>query len=74
MNSEVSVTYRHITAEHYIENGKYMIWYHLEGKPNKTIGFIQVRGLKDFLTKEDLKKHIDKLWETYKKGKTDIPM
>ena len=72
MNSEVSVTYRHITAEHYIENGKYMNWYHLEGKPNKTIGFIQVRGLKDYLTKEELKKHIDKLWETYKKGKTDI--
>ncbi len=40
------VTYRHITANHYLDGEKYMIWYHIEGRPNRTIGIIQVRGLK----------------------------
>jgi len=60
-----SVTHRHITAEHYLENRKYMIWYYLEHKPDKTIGFVQVRGIKEPLTENELKVHIDKLWKEY---------
>ena len=40
-----------------------MIWYHLEGNPFKTIGMIQVRGIKKPLTEVELKTHIDKLLE-----------
>lgn len=59
------VTYRKITAVHYYEKGKYMIWYHIEKKPEKTLGILEVRGLKQPLTKDELKKHIDKRWEEY---------
>lgn len=63
MKGFIEVTHRHITAEHYQEDGKYMIWYHLEGNPFKTIGMIQVRGIKKPLTEDELKTHIDKLLE-----------
>lgn len=59
------VTHRKVTAVHYTEGNKYMIWYHLEGKMDKSIGCIQVRGLKEPLTEEELKMHIDKLWERF---------
>ena len=62
-----SVTHKHVTAEHYLENNKYMIWYYKEKDPYKTIGFVQVRGLKEPLTKEELVLHIDKLWEEFHK-------
>ena len=55
------VTYRHVTAEHYLENKKYMIWYHLEKQYYKTIGFVQVRGISEPLTRDQLRVHIDKL-------------
>ena len=61
------VTHRGITAVHYIEKGQYMIWYHKENDPYKSVGFIQVRGISNPLTVDELKVHIDKLWERYKK-------
>ncbi len=58
------VTHRCITATHYLENKKYMIWYRLDKEHGgKTIGFVQVRGLNRPLTEEELKTHIDKLIE-----------
>ena len=62
-----TVTHRGVSADHYIENGKYMIWYHKPGKYGykDTIGMVQVRGLKKPLAETDLQKHIDKLWEEY---------
>lgn len=60
-------THRGVTAEHYLENGKYMIWYHKKGNPMKTVGIVQVRGLKEALTEKELETHIDKLWERYYK-------
>ncbi len=59
------VTHRGVTAVHYMESKKYMIWYHKKGNPLKTLGFVQVRGLKEPLTDGELKHHIDKLWEEY---------
>lgn len=59
------VNYRGVTAVHYLEDKKYMIWYHKKGNPSKTVGFVQVRGLKEPLTDIELKIHIDKLWERY---------
>ena len=59
------VIHRRITAVHYLENKKYMLWYYPEKHPEKTVGIVQVRGLKEPLTKEELKHHIDKLWEEY---------
>lgn len=59
------VTHRRITAEHYMEGKKYMIWYHGEGNPQKSVGFVQVRGINEPLTEQELKHHIDKLWERY---------
>lgn len=53
-----TATHRGITAEHYIENKKYMIWYYKAGCPMKTIGFVQVRGLSKPLTEDELKIHI----------------
>ncbi len=65
MKTLLTVTHRHITAEHFLEDSKYKIWYHLEGQPLKSIGILEVRGLKEPLTEEELKKHIDKRWEEY---------
>lgn len=59
------VSHRGVTATHYLEDKKYMIWYYKEHEPYKTIGFVQVRGINEPLTKEELKMHIDKLWERY---------
>lgn len=64
------VTHRHVTANHYMEGKKYMIWYHLEGKPQKSIGVVQVRGIHEPLTEDELKHHIDKLWERYYQERT----
>ena len=64
-----SVTHRHVVAEHYLEGRKYMVWYYIEKHPEKTIGILQVRGLKHPLTAEELKVHIDKRWEEYYKAK-----
>ena len=58
-------THRGITASHYLEDKKYMIWYYKEKHPYKTIGFVQVRGIDEPLTTDELKMHIDKLWERY---------
>lgn len=68
MKELLQVTHRGVTADHYIENKKYMIWYYKENYPLKTIGFVQVRGLTRPLTEAELKTHIDKLWESYKNG------
>ncbi len=70
MKSLSSVTHRHLTAEHYLDGRKYMIWYYIEGHPEKTLGILQVRGLKEPLTKEELKKHIDKRWDEYYREKS----
>ncbi len=59
------VTHRGVTAVHYLENRKYMIWYHKKGAPNKSVGFVQVRGIHEPLTTDEIKVHIDKLWERY---------
>ena len=59
------VTYRGITASHYLEDKKYMIWYYIKDRPLKTVGFVQVRGITEPLTAEELIIHIDKLWERY---------
>ncbi len=59
------VSHRGVTAVHYLENKKYMIWYHKAGDPYKTVGFVQVRGLKEPLTDSELKNHVNKLWERY---------
>ncbi len=59
------VDHRGVTASHYLENGKYMIWYYKVGDPMKTVGFVQVRGINQPLTKDELKMHVDKLWERY---------
>jgi len=66
-----SVDHRGVTAEHYIEDKKYMIWYHKIGKYGykDTVGIVQIRGLTKPLTEEELKTHIDKLWERYYKEK-----
>ncbi len=63
-----SVTRRGVTADHYIENGKYMVWYYKAGDPYKTVGFVQIRGISKPLTEAELKVHIDKLWEEYYKN------
>ena len=63
------ITYRGVTAVHYVQSGKYMIWYHKKGDPMKTVGIVQVRGLKGALTEKELETHIDKLWEGYYKEK-----
>lgn len=59
------VTHRHITACHYTEGKKYMIWYYAEDNPMKSVGVVQVRGLKEPLSDKELIQHIDKLWERY---------
>lgn len=59
------VTHRHVTAVHYKDGAKYMIWYHIEDQPQKSVGAVQVRGIKEPLTKGELIHHIDKLWERY---------
>lgn len=61
----VTATSNHVTAEHYKENGKYMIWYHIEGKYDykHTIEIVQVRGLTKMLSKDELIVHIEKLRE-----------
>lgn len=66
----VTVTYRGITAEHYREGKKFMIWYHKKGSHSykDTVGIVQVRGISDFLTEAELRTHIDKLWERYYKN------
>lgn len=65
MVSLKNVTHRRVTAEHYKEDGKYMIWYYLEGHPEKTVGIVQIRGIHAPLTEDELRHHIDKLWEQY---------
>ena len=59
------VTHRGVTAIHYLENKKYMIWYHKKDNPMKTVGFVQVRGISKPLTENELKVHIDKLWDRF---------
>lgn len=59
------VDHRNLTASHYMEGQKYMIWYYITGKPYKTYGFVQIRGLTRPLTEEELRHHIDKVWESY---------
>ncbi len=69
------VTHRGVTAVHYLENRKYMIWYHKKGDPRKTVGFVQVRGISKPLTDGELRMHIDKLWKRYYAGqKTELGM
>lgn len=63
------VTHRHVTACHYREGAKYMIWYYKEHEPNKTIGIFQIRGLSASLTEKEVREHIDKLWDRYKAQK-----
>ena len=65
------VTHRNVTAEHYLEGKKYMIWYHLAHKYDykNTVGIVQVRGIKEPLSEEELKHHIDKLFERSRKEK-----
>lgn len=63
MNTLCEVTHRHVTAVHYKEGKKYMIWYYAGGDPKKTVGIVQVRGISEPLTETELKHHIDKLWE-----------
>jgi hypothetical protein len=59
------ITHRGVTATHYSEGKKYMIWYYKADEPSKTIGVVQVRGLNKPLTEDELKVHIDKLWDRY---------
>lgn len=61
------VTHRGVTTVHYLENKKYMLWYHKKGDPGKTVGFVQVRGIHEPLTDDEIRTHIDKLWERYYK-------
>ena len=61
----LEVTHRGVTACHYLENKKYMIWYYKAGEPMKTVGIIQVRGISEPLTEKELKIHIDNLWDRY---------
>lgn len=65
MNTLCEVTHRGVTAVHYLESNKYMIWYYMKNDPYKTVGVVQVRGIHDPLTRDELKVHIDKLWERY---------
>lgn len=67
MKTILEVTHRNVTACHYMEGKKYMIWYYAGGDPKKTVGVVQVRGLKEPLTERELIQHIDKLWERYHK-------
>lgn len=59
------VTHRNVTACHYKEKNKFMIWYYAGGNPTKTVGVVQVRGIKEPLTEKELINHIDKLWERF---------
>lgn len=68
MKTLLEVTHRNVTACHYMEKKKYMIWYYAAGNPMKSVGIVQVRGIKEPLTEQELKHHIDKLWERYYKG------
>ncbi len=61
-----SVEHRNIVADHYLEDGKFMIWYHTKDF-KKTVGFVQIRGIREPLSENELKHHIDKLWEEYYK-------
>ena len=63
------VDHRRLTAVHYKENGKYWVWYFITGQPYKTYGIFQIRGISEPLTKDDLIKHIDKIWEEHNKNK-----
>ena len=69
IRSLCSADYRGITADHYMDGKKYMIWYYITGNPYKTVGIVQVRGIREPLTEEELRHHIDKLWERYHKEK-----
>lgn len=60
-----SVTYRGLTADHYMDGKKYYIHYYKPGMPWKTLMIVQVRGLKEPLTEEELKHHIDCRWNDY---------
>ena len=65
----LEVTHRGITAEHYMDGKKYMVWMY-KNTPTEKYKFLsdyQVRGLKEPLTKEDLIIHIDKFIEQCKK-------
>ncbi len=44
-----------------------MLWYHKKGDPDKTVSFVQVRGIHEPLTDDEIRTHIDKLWERYYK-------
>lgn len=59
------VTYRGITAEHYLDGKKYFIHYYKPEMPWKTLAILEVRGLKEPLTPEELKHHIDCRWNDY---------
>lgn len=61
----LSVTHRGVTADHYREGKKYMIWFYKAGSVDKDIGTVQVRGIHEPLTKAELKKMIDGLWQDY---------
>ena len=67
LKSLLEVTHRGITAEHYMENNRYMIWYHKAGDYRKNVGIVQVRGINKPLTKDELVNHINKLWDQYYK-------
>ena len=67
MNTLCEVTHRGMTAVHYLDSKKYMIWYYKKNNPYETVGIVQVRGIHEPLTKDELKIHIDKLWERYYK-------
>ena len=65
----LEVTHRGITAEHYMDGKKYMVWMYKDTPTDrfKFLSDYQVRGINKPLTKEDLIVHIDKYIEDCKK-------
>ncbi len=61
----LEVTHRGITADHYMEGKKYMVWlyHHTKEKKYRTLANYQVRAISEPLTEEDLRNHIDKYIE-----------
>ncbi len=60
------ITYKKITACHYMDGKKYKVWFFMVLKDKKKIESIvdyQIRGLKEPLTEGELKIHIEKVIE-----------
>ncbi len=65
----LEVTHRGITADHYMDGKKYMVWlyHHTQKEKYKTLAVYQVRAISEPLTEEDLIIHINTYVEWCKK-------